>query len=153
MRLLQIDASENLSFTADLADENIPPYGILSHTWGADEDELTYNDIRNGSGKSKAGHAKVLFCAKQAKKDGFEHFWVDSCCINKDSSAELSEAINSMYRWYKTSEKCYVYLTDVSTHKRDHDGNTQRSWEGSLSQEPVVHEGLDAAGTHRAKDR
>ena len=37
----------------------------------------------------------------------------DLCCIDKTSSAELSEAINSMYRWYQESGVCYAYLADV----------------------------------------
>ncbi|KAK5704495.1 hypothetical protein LTR17_021846 [Elasticomyces elasticus] len=41
-----------------------PTYGILPHTWGTDESELTYDDVRNGSGKDKAGYAKVKFCGQ-----------------------------------------------------------------------------------------
>ncbi|KAH8695884.1 hypothetical protein GQ44DRAFT_744463 [Phaeosphaeriaceae sp. PMI808] len=55
------------------------------------------------------------FCGDQAKKDGLEYFWVDSCCVDKTSSAELSDAINSMFRWYQNAAKCYVYLSDVLT--------------------------------------
>ena len=127
MRLLKLENCAELSLTEDLID-NIPPYAILSHTWGPDRDELTFDDLHNGLGKSKAGYAKIQFCAQQARKDGLEHFWVDTCCINKASQAELSEAINSMFRWYRGAEKCYVYLSDVSSHKRDNDGQTQHTW-------------------------
>ncbi|KAI5364440.1 hypothetical protein J4E82_011451, partial [Alternaria postmessia] len=96
-----------------------PPYAILSHTWSENnEDEVSYDDLRNETGREKSGYAKLKFCAEQAAKDGLEHFWVDTCCIDKSSSAELSEAITSMFRWYKNSATCYVYLADVTTKKR-----------------------------------
>jgi len=62
----------------------------------------------------KAGYEKIQFCGEQARRDGLQYFWVDTCCINKSSSAELTEAINSMFRWYREATKCYVYLSDVS---------------------------------------
>ncbi|MCJ1242239.1 hypothetical protein MMC14_010246 [Varicellaria rhodocarpa] len=127
MRLLQLKSCTELSLTEDLID-NIPPYAILSHTWGTDRDELTFDDLYNGLGKSKAGYAKIQFCGQQAMKDGLDYFWVDTCCINKANHAELSEAINTMFRWYRKAEKCYVYLSDVSSHKRDNDGQTQQTW-------------------------
>ncbi|KAH7089729.1 vegetative incompatibility protein HET-E-1 [Paraphoma chrysanthemicola] len=65
--------------------------------------------------RQKKGYSKLSFCGKQAAADGIEHFWVDTCSIDKSSSAELSEAINSMFKWYRNSERCYVYLTDVAT--------------------------------------
>jgi hypothetical protein len=67
----------------------------------------------------RAGYNKIMFCAKQAQCDGLRYFWVDTCCINKSSSAELSEAINSMFRWYQNADKCYVYLQDVSNDTPD----------------------------------
>jgi Heterokaryon incompatibility protein (HET) len=114
MRLLKLGRSGEASLTKDFVD-NAPPYAILSHTWGEDEDELTFHDLESGSGTSKTGYIKIQFCGKQAKNDGLEYFWVDTCCINKSSSAELSEAINSMFRWYQNAARCYVYLSDVST--------------------------------------
>jgi hypothetical protein len=100
--------------------ENIPPYAILSHMWGPDEEEVTFEDLMNQTGENKAGYAtKLKFCANQAAKDGLKYFWVDTCCINKSSSAELSEAINSMFRWYREAAKCYVYLSDVSVGNSD----------------------------------
>ena len=59
------------------------------------------------------GYRKILNSCKQAKKDGYEWLWVDTCCIDKRSSAELSEAINSMYRWYENAQVCYGYLHDI----------------------------------------
>ena len=92
---------------------NIPPYAILSHTWG--EDEVSFQELERGEGSGKAGHRKIRGCCNIAASDAFEYIWVDTCCIDKTSSAELSEAINSMYSWYRLSDVCYVYLADVSS--------------------------------------
>ncbi len=99
--------------TEDLVN-NIPAYAILSHTWGDDDQEVTLKEMADGSGKSKAGYQKIRFCGKQASRDGLRHFQVDTCCIDKSNNAELSEALNSIYRWYCNATKCYVYLADVS---------------------------------------
>ncbi|OAG15485.1 HET-domain-containing protein [Alternaria alternata] len=87
-------------------------YAILSHTWGHSDDEVTYQDLQNDTTRNKKGYNKLIFCGNQALKDGLQYFWVDTCCINKHSSAELSEAINSMFRWYQRANRCYVYLSD-----------------------------------------
>jgi Heterokaryon incompatibility protein (HET) len=112
MRLVQIDANNDFSLTDDLLTA-IPTYAILSHTWGPDE--VTYNDILAGNGRNKLGYQKILFCVQQTVRDGLQHFWVDTCCIDKSNSVELQEAINSMFRWYQNAATCYVYLSDVST--------------------------------------
>ena len=91
----------------------IPGYAILSHTWGANDEEVTYKDFTEGTGWRKAGWEKIEFCKKQATIDNLQHFWIDTCCIDKASNVELSEAINSMFRWYQHATKCYVYLSDV----------------------------------------
>ena len=96
---------------------NIPAYAILSHTWGEDEDEVNFDDIKQESGKAKKGYAKIKFCRDQAARDGLRYFWVDTCCIDKSNNVELTEAINSMFRWYQSAAKCYVYLSDVSFNK------------------------------------
>jgi len=88
MRLLQAGDSGELSLV-EHAGRDTPQYAILSHTWGADDDEVTYRDIVEGEGKSKTGYRKLSFCAKQAARDGLKLFWVDTCCIDKVSSAEL----------------------------------------------------------------
>ncbi|KAF2194001.1 HET-domain-containing protein, partial [Zopfia rhizophila CBS 207.26] len=75
-----------------------------------------FKDLVEGTGKSKVGYGKIRFCGRQAANDGLQYFWVDTCCIDKSSSAELSEAINSMFRWYHDAAKCYVYLSDVSVY-------------------------------------
>ncbi|KAG9197870.1 hypothetical protein G6514_000762 [Epicoccum nigrum] len=112
MRLLQIHQSGSFSLIERFGDD-IPPYAILSHTWGSPDEEVTFQDLQAGSGRKKRGYRKLLFCRKQAADDGLSFFWVDTCCIDKTSSAELSEAINSMYMWYKAAEICYAYLADV----------------------------------------
>jgi hypothetical protein len=60
---------------------NIPRYAILSHTWETDDQEVTFKDLTDGVGINKLGHRKIRFCGEQARKDGLEYFWVDSCCI------------------------------------------------------------------------
>jgi hypothetical protein len=87
------------------------PYTILSHTWG--EGEVSFQELQSGTGESKAGYDKIRGCCEIAASDGFEYALVDTCCIDKTSSAELSETINSMYSWYRLSDVCYVYLADV----------------------------------------
>jgi hypothetical protein len=89
----------------------VPKYAILSHTWG--EEEFLFTDVTNGTGKGKIGLTKVIKCCEQAVKQGYDWVWVDTCCIDKSSSAELTESINSMYYWYKTASVCYAYLEDV----------------------------------------
>ncbi len=110
----------------------MPPYAILSHTWGTDEDEITFDEFGQGLGKAKAGYAKIQFCRKQAQKDQLEYFWVDTCCINKGNSAELQEAITSMFYWYRDAVKCYVYLSDVSALQQGESGTTHQAWESRL---------------------
>lgn len=112
MRLLRLEDNGTFSLIEHTS-RIVPPYAILSHTWGLDDEEVTYQDIIAGVGRSKAGYRKLDFCGRRAAKDGLQWFWVDTCCIDKSSSAELSEAINSMFHWYHKSTKCYVYLSDV----------------------------------------
>lgn len=111
MRLLHVDSSRGLIST-DFSQKTIPPYAILSHTWG--DDEFLFEDLVNGTGTSKAGYEKILFCGEQAARDHIQYFWVDTCCIDKWNLRELSNAINSMFRWYKSAAKCYAFLSDVS---------------------------------------
>jgi hypothetical protein len=78
----------------------IPPYAILSHTWGTSE--VTLQDLQAIPPKNQdsAGYKKILFSCAQARFDGFKYIWIDTCCIDKTNSAKLSEAINSMFEWY-----------------------------------------------------
>ncbi|KAH8748371.1 heterokaryon incompatibility protein-domain-containing protein [Hyaloscypha finlandica] len=92
-----------------------PPYAILSHTWG--NQEVTYDETLNPSQETrrKAGFQKIESCCGIAREHGLSYVWVDTCCIDKRSSAELSEAINSMYRWYRDAEVCFAYIVDVDS--------------------------------------
>jgi ankyrin repeat protein len=128
MRLLQIKDGGELSLVECLG--TVPPYAILSHTWGSKSDEVSYQDMTNGTAIDKPAYRKFTFCIEQATKDNLTYFWIDTCCIDKSSSAELSEAITSMFRWYQNSVQCYVYLQDVSTKKRKADFESQSfPWE------------------------
>jgi hypothetical protein len=117
MRLLH---KITLQFEEFIGDDS-PPYGILSHTWG--KDEITFVDmVRYNEGdpeiqskiKKKRGWGKIEFMQNVTRDVvNINHFWVDTCNIDKSSSAELSEAINSMYRWYSNAFACYAYLSDL----------------------------------------
>jgi hypothetical protein len=99
MRLLKYAEARDFYLTKDfVGNDIIPPYAILSHTWGEDEDEVTFKDLQIGAGRGKAGYKNIQFCGEQAAKDRLKHFWVDTCCIDKSNNTELSEAINSMFR-------------------------------------------------------
>jgi hypothetical protein len=129
MRLLKCGEDGCLTITS-FGDDAIPPYAILSHTWGADADEVVFADLGKGDGKHKPGYKKIRFCGEQAQQDGLQYFWVDTCCIDKSDKAELSSAIQSMFRWYRNATKCYVYLSDVSTGLRKAGGSTTEvTWE------------------------
>jgi hypothetical protein len=106
MRLLHTSTYEPSEFFG-----TIPKYAILSHRW--EEEELTFQDLPSKKDSKTKGWAKVKGCCSQALKDGYEWVWVDTCCIDKSSSAELSEAINSMFKWYREAGMCYAYLSDV----------------------------------------
>ena len=93
--------------------DDIPEYAILSHTW--DGREMTLQDFNRVDAESLPGFEKVDKCCKLAASRDSEYVWIDTCCIDKNSSAELQEAINSMYRWYKNSAVCFAYLSDVSS--------------------------------------
>ena len=95
-------------------DDKVPPYAILSHTWGKDSEELTFRNVEAGNiDKPGVGSIKFWGCCKKAEEDGLGYVWIDTCCIDKTSLVELSEAINSMFRWYEQASICYAYLSDV----------------------------------------
>jgi len=108
MRLLNTQTLQLKYFIGD----QTPLYVILSHTWG--EDEVLFADMQNGTAPQRKGYKKVLETCRQALKDRYLWVWIDTCCIDKSSSAELQEAINSMYQWYAEANICYVYLVDIS---------------------------------------
>ncbi|KAI0382155.1 heterokaryon incompatibility protein-domain-containing protein [Hypomontagnella monticulosa] len=91
---------------------NIPPYAILSHTWG--DDEVTYEDFihRISDRTTQKGWPKIEKTCLLASESNLQYCWVDTCCIDKASSAVLTEEINSMFKWYSSARVCYVYLVD-----------------------------------------
>ncbi|KUJ12856.1 HET-domain-containing protein [Mollisia scopiformis] len=115
MRLINTETMKMEEFF----NENVPPYAILSHRWGAEEVSLQeWNRIQAIETKmdtllQKAGFAKIISFIEATKQ--VRYVWADTCCIDKTNNAELSEAINSMFRWYQEAEICYVYLADVPT--------------------------------------
>jgi hypothetical protein len=114
MRLLHVRTKKLKEFF----DNAIPPYAILSHVWG--KDEVLFSHIQRKG--YKGGSFKVDSCLAQAAADGIKYVWIDTLCIDKSSSAELSEAINSMFEWYRASQVCYAYLNDVpDTHRKKSD--------------------------------
>ncbi|KAK3988769.1 vegetative incompatibility protein HET-E-1 [Cladorrhinum sp. PSN332] len=112
MRLLNVTNLQFEEFFGE-AGNGIPAYAILSHTWG--DDEVSYKDHLEGHDLTNAGFEKIRGCAKLAEAEGFCYIWIDTCCIDKSSSAELSEAINSMFQWYQAAAICYAYLVDVDS--------------------------------------
>lgn len=116
MRLLKASTVASEAQQLELVEfvgREVPGYAILSHTWG--EDEVLYEDVATLSARKRKAFPKVKYAAEQTRKDGLDFIWIDTCCINKSSSAELQEAINSMYRWYQGARVCYVYLEDVDS--------------------------------------
>lgn len=125
MRLLNTTTRTLHSF----APSNIPKYAILSHTWRRNNDEeVTLQELGTWSAKRKPGYNKIVGACNRDQKDGWDFIWIDTCSIDKPSSAELSGAINSMFRWYERSEVCYVFLEDVSTTNADDDEFKNSRW-------------------------
>lgn len=117
MRLLHVSTLQPRSF--ELRDA--PVYAILSHTWG--EEEISFRDLtERANDRNRVGWKKILSMCEVCKSKGLNWVWIDTCCIDKSSSAELSEAINSMFAYYKQSELCIAYLGDVLPHYQNDDG-------------------------------
>ncbi|KAH8598530.1 heterokaryon incompatibility protein-domain-containing protein [Bisporella sp. PMI_857] len=113
MRLINTETYEVKEFIESYDESfgvDLPFYVILSHTWGVDE--VTFEDVERGNFKKKKGFQKLEGFCRMARSNGFSWAWMDTCCIDKRNSTELSEAINSMFAWYKRSLVCYVYLDD-----------------------------------------
>lgn len=138
MRLLHCNDDGTFELTQHTEEDEVPKYAILSHTWLADEEEVSFEEMVNGAAKRKtAGYRKIQFCGQQAMMDGLKFFWLDTCCIKKESSSELQEAITTMFSWYSKAARCYVYLADVSVSKTRNDGhhidqNPSHSWEAEF---------------------
>ncbi|WYZ45874.1 hypothetical protein EsH8_IX_000099 [Colletotrichum jinshuiense] len=112
MRLINTRTLSVESFNAEQA----PDYAILSHTWD-DDNEVSFQEWASGESspelRKKSGYLKIINACAKARDDGLEYLWVDTNCIDKTSSAELSEAINSMFAWYERAAVCIIYLADV----------------------------------------
>jgi hypothetical protein len=108
MRLLKTSTIQLEEFI----DGRVPTYAILSHQLQLDG-EVSFQDMQSGVADKKTGYEKIQKCPELARNDGLTYAWVDTCCIDKTSSAELSEAINSMYRWYQNASVCYAFLAGV----------------------------------------
>ncbi|KAI0814269.1 heterokaryon incompatibility protein-domain-containing protein [Xylaria sp. FL0064] len=112
MRLMNAHTRQIHNFIS--SDDSVD-FAILSHTWGSDEVTLQdWQSLSTAELELKEGYRKIDHCCKQAANDGYDWVWIDTCCIDKTSSAELSEAINSMFRWYQDAALCYAHLQDVS---------------------------------------
>ncbi|KAL2680360.1 hypothetical protein Neosp_007957 [[Neocosmospora] mangrovei] len=125
------ESSTDLSISLESYTGSIPKYAILSHRWATNpQDEVTFEDMtmRIETAREKSGFEKIRGCCAQALRDGLHWVWIDTCCIDKRSSAELSEAINSMYSWYEKSEICYAYLEDVYIPAEDEKEFRKSSW-------------------------
>ncbi|KAI6107314.1 heterokaryon incompatibility protein-domain-containing protein [Pisolithus thermaeus] len=123
-------------------DDTTTSYAILSHHWGPGPEEVNYEEMvglmkmeegEREEVKQRHGYQKIVKSCEQTVKDGYKWLWIDTCCIDKRSSAELSEAINSMYRWYQNAQICYAYLNDVSEstfprRKDDNKFNESNGW-------------------------
>ncbi|KAL6412042.1 hypothetical protein AUP68_04422 [Ilyonectria robusta] len=106
---------------------NIPKYAILSHAWG--NEEVSFQDWANPTRRiAKAGYLKIDSACRRARTDGLDYLWVDTNCIDKSSSAELTEAINSMFSWYRNALVCYAYLEDVPEKSFENSRWFTRGW-------------------------
>ena len=121
MRLLDTSTIELHEFF----DDDIPKYAILSHTWG--DGEISYQNLEQAKTEvnPRPGYGKIRQCCQLARSGSYQYLWIDTCCIDKTSSAELSEAINSMYRWYRDAGICYAYLKDVSQTSLDNESSVE----------------------------
>lgn len=109
MRLINVESLQLEDFSTS---STTPEYAILSHTWG--DEEVTFQDMSSSLRKfsRKKGYSKIQKTCEIAKTHGIRYTWVDTCCIDKSSSAELTESINSMFQWYQSATKCYAFLED-----------------------------------------
>lgn len=108
--------TETLELT-EFFDTAVPPYAILSHTWSIPSEEVSLVEMQKSRGTvvDKSGFRKIADFCRIARDRGYNYGWVDTCCIDKRNSADLSEAINSMYRYYYEAGECLIYLADVAS--------------------------------------
>ncbi|CAF9914377.1 MAG: hypothetical protein ALECFALPRED_009578 [Alectoria fallacina] len=134
---------------SEFHDADIPPYAILSHTWG--KNESSFQDLHRVKSKGPQGYYKIARCCALAASQGYKWVWIDTCCIDKTSSSELSEAINSMYRWYQNSRICYAYLEDVSIDDMENFGSSRWFTRGWTLQELLAPAEVDFYDTRWTK--
>ncbi|KAK5661794.1 hypothetical protein OQA88_9896 [Cercophora sp. LCS_1] len=123
---------------------DIPPYAILSHTW--EDGEVSFDEMRSADRTHKKGYEKILqTCLLAKSQSNLGYAWIDTCCIDKSSSAELSEAINSMFSYYRDATVCYVYLADFATVTGQQSGYGASRWfsRGWTLQELIAPQDLD----------
>lgn len=120
MRLVHTSTLELHEFVGS----ETPRYAILSHTW--EDGEVLFHNMANLGALHLPGFAKISKFCERARSESLEFAWIDTCCIDKSSSAELSEAINAMYEWYSRASVCYVYLSDVSVLAQNDDEKADR---------------------------
>jgi hypothetical protein len=108
MRLINVHTLEFRHFS----DDCIPPYAIASHRWG---EEISMKDVQKKRNEEKDGFIKLKGFAKFVKVHipTIQWLWLDTCCIDRSSSQEVSEAVNTMFKWYRRSAVCLAYLKDV----------------------------------------
>ncbi|KAF4830427.1 Vegetative incompatibility protein HET-E-1 [Colletotrichum tropicale] len=129
IRLIDVETLRLKSFNT----RKTPPYAILSHTWVEDE-EVSFEEMRqiaenpNHPARRKSGYRKIRETCRQVRVLRLGYAWVDTCCIDKSSSAELSEAINSMFRWYRDAHVCIAYLSDYSSLGTKKDDMKECKW-------------------------
>jgi hypothetical protein len=133
----------------DTAEANSEPYAVLSHTWA--HDEVTFQDMMLPNVLSKEGYSKITETCRLALEEGLKYVWIDTICIDKSSSAELTETINSMFELYKNAAVCYVYLYDLHPQTSIGEGLKYCRWinrgeipfpcfsSGKLFTGPVIH--------------
>ena len=92
MRLINVPTME----LEDIIGDDVPEYLILPHTWGSEE--VSFQAFQSTGRDTLGGWQKIQEFCKIARGVEIDYAWVDTCCIDKSSSAELSEAINSMFR-------------------------------------------------------
>lgn len=128
MRLLNTGSLELRFFFPS----SVPDYVILSHRWGPEEcsfEDVTRSPLAdlNHPARMKQGFLKLQGACDLASRDGYSWIWIDTCCIDKSSSAELQEAINSMWKYYAESNICYAYIVDIPDSKAGWDEGFRKS--------------------------
>ncbi|KAK5701676.1 hypothetical protein LTR97_004494 [Elasticomyces elasticus] len=162
MRFLHRAENGDLTLTKDIVNEDERPrYAALSHTWLIESEEVSFSDMMGGRAPQKPeGLAKIRFCAEQAAEDGLEHIckpaaalflihisskwtkvWLgllraphlDDELRYVERADQVSEAVISMFQWYRRATHCYALLTDVSATKHDvTDSSSGQPWESAF---------------------